>query len=300
MENIVFNRSDLLGFERWLRNRDLAENTVRKYLADVAEFLVWLDGHFTSGSHSSYVCDSNDSNHGDASNDLNDYKRYLTGRNLTPGSVNTKLCSLNSFFMFLGYGELRYKLLRTQKRVFRDGSRELTVGDYRKLLRAAGAGSRTGLLLRVLAGTGIRVSELKYITVEAVRAGRACVNLKGRYRTIFVPNGLRKEILAYCRVKNIKSGPVFVARTGHVLSRKQVWAELKSLAGRAGVLLSKVFPHNFRHLFAVLYYKTSKHDIAKLSDVLGHGSVDTTRIYLASTGAEHLKFLNKLDATLLL
>lgn len=274
MENVIFNYLDLPGFERWLRNRDLAENTVRKYLADVAEFFVWLDGHFTSGSHSSHVCDSNDSNHGDGSNNLNDYKRYLVGRNLTPGSVNTKLCSLNSFFMFLGYGELRYKLLRMQKRVFRDGSRELTVGDYRKLLRAAGAGSRTGLLLRVLAGTGIRVSELKYVTVEAVRAGMACVNLKGRYRTIFVPNTLRKEILAYCR--------------------KQVWAELKSLAGKAGVLLSKVFPHNFRHLFAVLYYKTSKHDIAKLSDVLGHGSVDTTRIYLASTGAEHLRFLNKL------
>lgn len=133
MENVLFSYSDLPGFERWLRNRDLAENTIRKYLADVVEFLGWL------GSHSGRVFDANvfDSNRGNGSNDLNDYKRYLADRNLTPGSVNTKLCSLNSFFTFLGHRELRYKLLRTQKRVFRDGSRELTVGDYRKLLRAA-------------------------------------------------------------------------------------------------------------------------------------------------------------------
>lgn len=277
---------DLIDFKNYLIQNERAENTIKKYLSDVSGFLSYLDSSFDS-MHINF-------------DRLQAWKQYLRDSGLTPGSINTKICSINAFLNFKLRPDLKLKLLRVQKRVFRDKSRELTLNDYKRLVSAAYVNHKTrlGLILELLCNTGMRVSEIQYVTVESLKFGRIRINLKGKCREIFLGKSICKKLLDYAWGCHIKSGPVFLTRTGHVISRKQVWSELKALARDAGVLLSKVFPHNIRHLFARLYYKISGCDIAKLSDVLGHSCVDTTRIYLVSTGRECFNLLNKLDRTL--
>lgn len=282
---LLLNSNDLHDFELYLIRQERAYNTISKYISDIRSFL----SYFKHASLVSYDM-------------LLDYKNYLQSCDLTPGSINTKLCSINAFLNFKLRPDLKYKLLKIQRSSFRDDSRNLSKSDFKKLVSCASSmqNPRLYYLLNILAQTGIRVSELKYIDVNALKSRRVVISLKSKFRTIFIPSKLAKDLLAYCREYKIKSGPVFVTRTGHVLSRKQVWHDLKSLAAKAGVLASKVFPHNFRHLFAVLYYNLSNHDIVKLSDMLGHASINTTRIYLVTAGSEHVRFLNKLNATLLI
>ena len=187
------------------------------------------------------------------------------------------------------------KSLKIQRKLFRDDRRELTREEYQRLLDAArGLGrERLALLLETICATGIRVSEVKYITVEAARAGRAEVSLKGKLRTILLPGKLCRKLKKYARAQKIASGEIFRTRSGKSLSRRQIWAEMKRLCKSAGVAPSKVFPHNLRHLFARTFYKVCR-DVVKLADVLGHSSVETTRIYLISTGAEHAGILRKM------
>ena len=179
--------------------------------------------------------------------------------------------------------------------MFRDAARDLTRADYERLLDAAEhtGQRRLALVMETLCGTGIRVSELRYITVDAARRGRADISLKGKIRTILIPRKLSKKLLAYAKSESISSGEVFRTRTGRALSRRQIWFELKQLCRAAGIAASRVFPHNFRHLFAQTFYRATR-DIAKLADVLGHSSIETTRIYLVSTGEEHQRQLERL------
>ena len=209
------------------------------------------------------------------------------------------LAALNGLFHFLGWDECRAKFLKVQRRLFRDAGRELTRQEYERLLAAARARGqeRLALLMEAICATGIRVSEVQYITVEAARAGRAEVALKGKIRTILIPSKLCRKLLKYAKQQKTASGEIFLTRNGTPLSRRQIWAEMKQLCRYAGVEPGKVFPHNFRHLFATIFYRACK-DIVRLADVLGHSSIETTRIYLTTSGAEHAQQLNRLGLIL--
>ena len=214
---------------------------------------------------------------------------------LSPATVNSKISAVNGLLSFLGWRECRVKFLRIQRRLFREKRRELTRQEYERLVETAqGLGrKRLALLLETICSTGIRVSEVRYITVEAAQAGQAVVCLKGKIRIILLSRKLCRKLLKYAWKTKTASGEIFLTRSGSGLSRKQIWQEMKSLCVRAGVEPSKVFPHNLRHLFAVIFYRASR-DLVKLADTLGHSSVETTRIYLLSSAAEHAKCLERL------
>ena len=223
------------------------------------------------------------------------WKEHFSGRNYSPSSINAMLAAVNKLFRFLGVPEARVKYLRVQRKLFRQHERELTKEEYLRLTETAHSlgRERLGLLMEAICATGIRVSEVKYLTVEAAREGRADISLKGKVRTILLPGKLCRKLLKYARKQKIASGEVFRTRSGKSLSRRQIWAEMKSLCRRAGVAGSKVFPHNLRHLFARTFYRVYK-DVARLADILGHSSIETTRIYLVSSGAEHARQLERL------
>lgn len=216
-----------------------------------------------------------------------------------PSTVNVMLAALNGIFAFQGWHDCRVKPLKRQRRVFRERDRELTRTEYLRLLEAAGrrGSRRLYCLMETLCSTGMRVSELRFVTVESLAAGRVCVNCKGKLRTILLTKRLRRALREYCRSRGIRSGPVFVTRTGKHLDRSNIWRDLRALSRYAGVDARKVFPHNFRHLFAVMFYRLEK-DMAKLADLLGHASVETTRIYIMESSAEHERQLERLQLVL--
>lgn len=224
-----------------------------------------------------------------------EWRTELTARGCAPVTVNAKLSALNGLFRFLGREDCRVKFLKVQRQLFREAGRELSRTEYDRLLTAAKSSDRErlALLMETICATGIRVSEVRYITLEAVRRGRAEIALKGKIRVILLPAKLCRKLLAYAEKQKIASGAVFRTRSGKELGRRQIWTELKSLCARAGVAPSKVFPHNLRHLFATIFYKACK-DIVRLADILGHSSVETTRIYLLTSGAEHRRQLERL------
>ena len=223
------------------------------------------------------------------------WKEHLLEQGYAPVTINAMLTALNRFFAFAGWDACRVKFLKIQRRLFRDDSRELTRPEYDRLLAAAReqGRERLALLLETICATGIRVSEVRYVTVETARTGRAESALKGKIRTILLPGKLCRKLLKYARRQKIASGEIFLTRSGRGLSRKQIWAEMKSLCAKAGVAPTKVFPHNLRHLFARTFYRVCR-DVARLADVLGHSSIETTRIYLISTGAEHATTLERM------
>lgn len=265
------------AFVEYLREEEREENTIQKYVRYVREFACYLDGR--DASKSTAV----------------EWKESLQDGRFAPATVNAKIASLNAFFGFAGWGECRVKSLRLQKRVFRDPGRELSREDYERLIRTAHqkGDERLTLVMETICATGIRVSEVKYITVNAVNEGRAVISLKGKIRTIILPGKLCKQLLKYIRKNKIVSGEVFLTRNGTGMSRRQIWAEMKKLCDEAGVEPAKVFPHNLRHLFARTYYRVYR-DIVKLADVLGHSCVETTRVYLISTGREHARQMDRL------
>ena len=215
------------------------------------------------------------------------YKKHLQ-ENYAVRSVNSMLASINSLFSFLGWHDLKVKSLKLQQQVFCPEEKELTKAEYTRLCRAAERkhNERLNLILQTICGTGIRVSELQFITVEAVKNGEAVVNCKAKTRSVFIVKELKQKLLRYAAEQNIKSGMIFVTRTGKPISRTNIWREMKALCEEANVNPQKVFPHNLRHLFARVFYGIEK-DIAKLADILGHSSINTTRIYIISTGTEH-------------
>ena len=277
MEDQIINREALGKFARRLRERERSSGTIEKYLRDVRAFSAWLGNEEVSREKTAAWRDD------------------LLGRGYAPVTVNSMVAAVNQFFAFLGWEDCKVKALRLQRKLFRDDRRELTREEYQRLLDAAhGLGrERLALLLETICSTGIRVSEVKYITVEAAQAGRAEISLKGKLRTILLPGKLCRKLRKYARQQKTASGEIFLTRSGKSLSRRQIWAEMKRLCKAAGVAPSKVFPHNLRHLFARTFYRVCR-DVVKLADVLGHSNIETTRIYLISTGAEHAAILRKM------
>ena len=222
------------------------------------------------------------------------YKRDLPAHGYTVLSINSMLASLNSFLTFCGRSDCKVRLYRVQKKTYLAADKELSRAEYQRLLKAARQDQRLWLLLQTLCATGIRVSELQYFTVETVRHGEVCVACKSKTRSILIPKGLQKLLLQYARGAGIERGHIFRTRTGKPLDRSNIWSAMKRLCERANVNPDKVFPHNLRKLFARSFYQVEK-DLAKLADLLGHSSINTTRIYIMSTGAEHRRQLERLQ-----
>ena len=222
------------------------------------------------------------------------WKAEISAKNAA-STVNVMLSAVNRFFAFMEWDDIRMKRLKTQRRIFRDRDRELSKAEYLRLLDAARrrGNPRLYYLTQTLAATGIRVSELRFVTVESLRSGATVVDCKGKRREILIPKNLRGKLLTYCKDMGIASGSVFVTRSGKPLNRSNIWRELQSLCDAAHVDRRKVFPHNLRHLFAVTFYRAEK-DIAKLADLLGHASINTTRIYIMESGAEHERRIERL------
>ncbi len=223
------------------------------------------------------------------------YKRNLIQR-YAAASVNSMLVSLNCYLRFIKAEGCCVKLLKIQRQMFCQEDKLLTNAEYKRLVKAADS-TRLSLVIQTICGTGIRVSELKYITVESVKAGKASVDCKNKTRVIFIPSRLKKLLKGYAGRTGIKTGPVFITKSGKPLNRSNIWREMKALCSRAGVPASKVFPHNLRHLFARTFYSLEK-DIVRLADLLGHSTVNTTRIYTAETGENHLSRLERVQKML--
>ena len=223
------------------------------------------------------------------------WKEHLLSRGYAPATINSMLAAINRLFKYLGRDDCRVKELRLQRQIFRRAERELSRNEYFRLLDAARAmgRERLALLMETICATGIRVSEVKYITAEAIRRGRAEISLKGKLRTVLLPGKLCRKLEKYARKEKITAGEIFLTRSGRGLSRRQIWAEMKSVCRQAGVVPTKVFPHNLRHLFARCFYQACR-DIARLADVLGHSHMETTRIYLVSSGREHARQIERL------
>ena len=256
-------------YETALREAEKSAATMEKYLHHVRQFVAHDAGRRIDKAL------------------VLEYKTRL-GKLYAPSSANAALAAVNGFLRFWGFESCCVKPFKVQKQVYCSEEKELTREEYVRLVRAAKEKSseRLALLLETICATGIRVSELPYITVEAVARGEAVVHCKGKTRTVFLPAALQKKLRRYMQSQKIQSGPVFITRTGKPMNRSNIWREMKALCERANVAPSKVFPHSLRHLFARTFYSID-HDVAKLADILGHSNINTTRIYIITTGAEH-------------
>ncbi len=221
------------------------------------------------------------------------YKQQLVEQQYAVRSINSMLVSVNSLLDYLGCPEYKVKAIRQQRQIYCAEEKELTRAEYLRLLAAAKKKPQLRLIMETICGTGIRVSELRYFTVEAAKRGEVTVNCKAKTRTILLPKKLQELLLGYAKKNGIRSGAIFITRSGSPLNRSNIWVQMKRLCYAAGVKPSKVFPHNLRKLFARTFYGIEK-DIAKLADILGHSSIDTTRIYIMSTGTEHRKKIERL------
>lgn len=276
MEMYALTQEQITAYGQYLRGEEHAPGTIEKYLRDTGAFAAWLEGRRVTKELAA------------------EWRDHLLSSGHMPSTVNSMLAAINGLFRFLRW-DIRVKFLKLQRRLFRDQSRELTRKEYGLLVDTAQAAGRDrlALLMEAICGTGIRVSEVKYLTVEAAQRGRAEISLKGKIRVILLTGKLCRKLLKYARKQKIASGEIFLTRSGKGLSRRQIWAEMKQLCKEAGVAPEKVYPHNLRHLFAQTFYRACK-DIARLADVLGHSSIETTRIYLAATGTEQVRQLDRL------
>ena len=268
----------LKGFEQYLIREERGKATIQKYVRDAGEFLSWLETRELTKEQAVA------------------WKKQLAGQHMSPMTVNGKLAAINRLFLFLGKPDCRVKYLKLQRKLFRNTERELTREEFVRLVETARSTGRErlALLMESICATGIRVSEVKYLTVEAAQAGCAEISLKGKIRTILIPGKLSRKLLKYARKQKTVPGEIFLTRNGNGLTRHQIWAEMKALCAAAHVAPSKVFPHNLRHLFARTFYKVYR-DVVKLASILGHSSLETTRIYLLATGAEYRKQMSRLE-----
>ena len=263
-------QNEIQLFCKWLQSEEKSKNTIEKYCRDAAAFVSYLAGSVVTKEK------------------VVAYKTRLIEENYAVRSVNSMLASLNSLFSFLNWMDLKVKSIRIQHQIYCPEEKELTKAEYIRLLNAAkqNKNQRLNLLIQTICSTGIRVGELPFITVEAVKCGEATVSLKGKTRRVFLVKELKRKLLRYAAEQKILSGPVFITRNGMPMNRTNIWREMKSLCELAEVNPSKVFPHNLRHLFARTFYRMEK-DIAVLADILGHSNINTTRIYIITTGDEH-------------
>ena len=257
-------------FYEYLIEEERSSGTIEKYIRDVRLLQSWLG--------SAPVTKENAAR----------WKQELLQSGRAPSTVNSMLAAANTYFRFMGWDELKLKSIRLQRRFFRENERELTKAEYQLLMETAKkrGDERLALLMETICATGIRVSEVPYITTDAIKKGRARISMKGKLRTILIPAQLCRKLRKYATKHRIGRGEIFLTKNGTRLERKQIWAQMKALCKYAGIERNKVFPHNLRHLFARVFYEMDK-DIAQLADVLGHSSINTTRLYIVSSGAEH-------------
>ena len=268
MERIITN--SMIGeFESYLHSDEKSDNTIEKYIRDVKAFCVFAKAREISKAV------------------VMEFKASLA-QNYEVTSANSMIAAVNTFLRFMGWVDCCIKQFKVQKKAFCSEDKELTKAEYIRLVNTAkqNGNERLNLILQTICGTGIRISELQFITVEAVRKGEAMVSCKNKTRTVFIVRELQKKLLNYIKAKGITTGGIFITKSGKPMSRCNIWREMKALCEQARVSPDKVFPHNLRHLFARTFYGIEK-DIAKLADILGHSNINTTRIYIITTGAEH-------------
>ncbi len=265
----------LIQFKGYLFQEEKSAVTIDKYLRDAGKFIAYTGDQAVT------------------KNLVIGFKNGLIEQGYALRSVNSILASLNKLLGFLGWEDLKVKSLRQQRQIYCQEDKELSKEEYFRLLRAAEGKPQLNLIMQTICGTGIRVSELRYFTVEAVYQGEIEIRCKNKTRSVLVPGKLRKKLIAYAQKNKISHGPIFLTSSGKVLSRTSIWGQMKRLCEKAGVKHTKVFPHNLRKLFARTFYSLEK-DIAKLADILGHSNINTTRIYIISTGKEHRRKIERL------
>lgn len=275
METRVLKEQDIREFSAYLIREEKSVATREKYVRDVRAFAAFTGEKAVTKEQ------------------VMAWKESLVSKGYAVRSVNSMLASLNSLLGFLGLGNCRVKSLKTQRQTYCTEKKELTKKEYLRLLKAAGGQPQLRLVMETICGTGIRVSELRYFTVESVRDSEVEIRCKGKIRTILIPRQLKKLLLDYAKKSGIQTGAIFITRRGKSLDRSNIWARMKRLCEAAGVEPGKVFPHNLRKLFARTFYGIGK-DIAKLADMLGHSSITTTRIYIMTTGSEHRRQLEQM------
>ena len=279
MQNITaeIKREQIGAFREYLNQRENADATIKKYITDISTFLRYLNNESTIDKQK-----------------LLDYKEWLL-RRYAVSSANSMLAALNQFLEFLELDFLKVKRIKVQKSLFLQEEKELTREEYRKLVQTALAEGKEQLALcmETIASTGIRISELEFFTVESIRRDYIEIVNKGKYRRIFLPKVLRQKLLFFARKNGIRRGAIFITRTGKKKCRSNIWREQKALKEKAGINGNKIFPHNLRHLFARTYYSITK-DLAGLGDLLGHSSLNVTRIYTSNTGKIYQKQLDLL------
>ncbi len=269
------SNKEIQEFANYLCREEKSAATQEKYLRDVRVFCVYADDNEITKEV------------------VVAWKRHLVEQGFAVRSVNSMLASVNSLLDFLGLSNCKSKNIRMQQQTYCTEDKELTKAEYMRLLDASKKNEQLNLVIQTICGTGIRVSELRYFTVEAIRHGEVTVDCKSKTRTILVPGKLKNVLLNYAKRHGIVTGTIFVTRTGKPLNRSNIWSAMKKLCETAGVKPSKVFPHNLRKLFARTFYGIEK-DIAKLADILGHSSINTTRIYIMTTGIEHRRKIERL------
>ena len=276
MNGKYLTQEKISDFKEHLILEERSAATVEKYIRDTKAFLAFVNGAEVIKEV------------------VIEYKKHLQEK-YAVRSVNSMLASINSLFAFLGWHEFKVKSIKLQQQIYCPEEKELTKAEYARLCRTAERkhNERLNLILQTICGTGIRVSELQFITIEAVKQGEATVSCKAKTRSVFIVKELQKKLLRYARSHGIKTGCIFITRTGKPISRTNIWREMKNLCLEAEVSPTKVFPHNLRHLFARVFYGIEK-DIAKLADILGHSSINTTRIYIISTGTEHRRCMENM------
>lgn len=270
MKPRFLTEKQITAFAEHLKKEEKSNNTIAKYTRDVRAFLAFLENEAISKEI------------------IIAYKNKLISENYSIRSINSMLASINSFFSFNGWADLKVKHIKLQRQIYRSEDKELTKEEYMRMVNAAerSGNERLSLLIQTICATGIRVGELQYITVDAVNRSEAIVSLKGKTRSVFIVNKLKIKLLRYAEKRHIISGAIFITRNGKPMSRTNIWREMKGICAQARVNPQKVYPHNLRHLFARIFYGMEK-DIVKLADILGHSSIETTRIYIISTGDEH-------------
>ncbi len=265
-----------MEYINYLREQERSKTTLQKYQHDLHALIAFLNGNELTKT------------------ELIHWKESLINQ-YAPASVNAMIVAVNGYVKYMGWMDLIVKPLKIQKSLFLEEEKELTREEYIRLVKAAKRkeNERLALVMQTICATGIRVSELKFITVEAVQSGRTEISNKGKLRIVFLPEGLRKLLRKYIQNQKKTAGAVFTTRTGRPLDRSNIWRDMKKLCESAGVSEKKVFPHNLRHLFARTFYSVEK-DLSRLADILGHTNLGTTRIYTAESGVIHARQIEKL------
>lgn len=279
MKKRALSKAKLEKFKQHLIDDEKSKATIDKYIRDMKHFMDYVGQQNVDKQL------------------MISYKNHLE-QHYAVTSANSMLASLNAFFRFNGWHDCCVKQFRVQKKAYCSEETELTKEEYVRLVRTAqeSGNERLELVIQTICGTGIRISELEFITVESLRRGEAVVSCKGKTRTVFIVNELSRRLSRYAKDKEICSGPIFVTRSGNPVNRSNIWREMKELCEIAGVPTTKVFPHNLRHLFARTFYNMEK-DISQLADVLGHTNINTTRVYIITTGAEHKRKMESMELT---